>query len=68
MHQILKGKIIMFTNKTSQNIIHTITNIPQQVINYISGAVSRIFSPTKDDYPKTGVQPFEGDPADEKSS
>lgn len=23
--------------------------------------VARIFSPTDDDYPKTGVQPFDGD-------
>lgn len=58
----------MSPNKTLQNIIHTITNTPRQVIDYISGAVSRIFSPTEDNYPETGTQPFEGDPADKKSS
>jgi hypothetical protein len=31
------------------------------VIKYFSGAVSRIFGPTDDSYPNTGVQPFEGE-------
>jgi hypothetical protein len=32
------------------------------VIQYFSGALSRIFGPTDDAYPNTGVQPFEGEP------
>jgi hypothetical protein len=32
------------------------------VIQYISGAVSRIFAPSDDAYPNTGVQPFDGEP------
>jgi hypothetical protein len=28
---------------------------------YFSGAVARIFSPRDDEFPATGVQPFEGD-------
>ncbi len=33
---------------------------------YISEAVARIFSPTDDEYPNTGVQPFEGEAYKEK--
>jgi hypothetical protein len=33
---------------------------------YISEAVARIFGPTDDEYPNTGVQPFEGEPYKEK--
>lgn len=38
----------------------------QQIIHYILAAVLRIFSPASDQYPATGVQPFEGEPADRK--
>ncbi|MBD2435851.1 hypothetical protein [Nostoc sp. FACHB-110] len=37
-----------------------------QVLNYVSDAVSRIFGPKDDNYPATGVQPFEGDITDSK--
>lgn len=33
----------------------------QRLIRYVSAPVVRIFSPTDDQYPETGVQPFEGD-------
>ena len=33
----------------------------QLSVQYVSEAVSRIFSPRDDDYPATGTQPFEGD-------
>jgi hypothetical protein len=46
---------------TSKNLLQKIQNLGQQVINYLSGAVSRIFGVRDDDYPATGVQPFEGD-------
>ncbi|MCG6135616.1 MAG: hypothetical protein MET45_13285 [Nostoc sp. LLA-1] len=46
--------------------MQSIINIFQQLINYISEAVNKIFSPRDDDYPETGVQPFEGDPSDKK--
>jgi len=32
------------------------------ITQYISGAVIRIFGPTDDAYPATGVQPFSGEP------
>lgn len=34
-------------------------------LKFVSEGVTRIFSPTEDEYPKTGVQPFEGDPPSE---
>ncbi|MEO1348191.1 MAG: hypothetical protein AAFW84_05225 [Cyanobacteria bacterium J06635_15] len=33
----------------------------QQMLDDISKASGRVFSPSDDDYPKSGVQPFEGD-------
>jgi len=56
----------MSDNQMIQNIIHTTITIPQRVIRYISSAVIQIFSPSDNNYPPTGVQPFEGDPVDEK--
>ena len=38
----------------------------QQIIQYILAAVLRIFSPDSDQYPATGVQPFEGESVDRK--
>lgn len=32
------------------------------IIQYVSGAVARIFGPSDDSYPNTGVQPYEGEP------
>jgi hypothetical protein len=40
-------------------------DIPKTIENitlYFSGAIARIFGPTDDQYPVTGVQPFEGEP------
>jgi hypothetical protein len=54
----LKGATFM---STSKNLVQNVQNLGQQVINYLSGAVSRIFGVRDDDYPTTGVQPFEGD-------
>ncbi|MGB5634365.1 MAG: isochorismate synthase [Waterburya sp.] len=33
---------------------------------FLFNGVSRLFKPTDDDYPKTGVQPFSGEPGDDK--
>jgi hypothetical protein len=46
-------------------IVEKIMKAIQAVVSYISSASARIFSPRDDDYPATGVQPFEGDPADD---
>ncbi|NUN66014.1 hypothetical protein HCU40_14930 [Pseudanabaena biceps] len=32
-------------------------------VEYLSDAIARIFTPSKDDFPATGTQPYEGDPA-----
>lgn len=40
----------------------------QKAARYISEGFARIFSPTNDSYPKTGVQPYEGEPNHKKHS
>jgi hypothetical protein len=42
--------------------------MPQKVFRYIISAVARIFSPNDDNYPATGVQPFEGEPNQEEKT
>jgi hypothetical protein len=37
----------------------------QNVVQYLWDGASRLFKPTDDDYPKTGVQPFSGEPGDD---
>ncbi len=54
--------------KKVQQTIQYIFSVPQQVIRYILGAASRIFSPTDDQYPATGVQPFEGEIPDHRGT
>ena len=34
----------------------------QQMLDYLWGGVKRIFGASDDEYPETGVQPYEGDP------
>jgi hypothetical protein len=36
-----------------------------KVAQYLIEAAGRIFGPREDDYPKTGVQPYTGDPSEE---
>ena len=42
-----------------------IFTVLQNAVQSILKGVSRIFQPTDDDYPKSGVQPFEGEPYNE---
>lgn len=35
----------------------------RSMVEYLSDAIARIFTPTKDDFPATGAQPYDGDPA-----
>ena len=37
----------------------------ENIVQYLANGVSRLFQSSDDDYPKTGVQPFEGEPYDE---
>ncbi|MBF2028752.1 MAG: hypothetical protein IGS48_18650 [Oscillatoriales cyanobacterium C42_A2020_001] len=39
----------------------SIPKIIDDAIQFVSGAVSRIFSVSDDKYPNTGVQPYDGD-------
>lgn len=57
----------MSNKKTVQTMIRAILTTPQRVVRYIFSAATQIFSPTDDNYPATGEQPFKGDPADKKS-
>ncbi|MDJ0681844.1 MAG: isochorismate synthase [Xenococcaceae cyanobacterium MO_167.B52] len=36
----------------------------QDMVQSLWNDVAALFRPTDDDYPKTGVQPFEGEPRD----
>ena len=38
----------------------------QDIVQSIGNGVFGLFRPTSDDYPKSGVQPFEGEPRDDK--
>ncbi|AFY55494.1 hypothetical protein Riv7116_3014 [Rivularia sp. PCC 7116] len=51
----------MSTASKAKQIIKSVVEIPQKLINFTTNGVSRIFSPSDDDYPKSGVQPYEGD-------
>jgi hypothetical protein len=43
-----------------------VTKVLDNAIDYLSGAIGRIFSLDDDTYPKTGVQPFTGEPRKSK--
>ncbi|MBW4623790.1 MAG: isochorismate synthase [Cyanosarcina radialis HA8281-LM2] len=38
----------------------------RQTFDFIAAAARRIFAPTDDKYPATGIQPFEGDIYEER--
>lgn len=40
----------------------------QETLQYLWDGAKRLFGPSDDEYPETGVQPFEGDPHSEKRS
>jgi hypothetical protein len=42
-----------------------ISNWIQNLVQSIWNGVGKLFQPSNDDYPETGVQPFSGDPADD---
>ena len=39
----------------------------RSMVEYLSDAIAKIFTPNKDDFPATGAQPYKGDPASENS-
>ena len=58
----------MSTTSRAKQIIQSFVEIPQKFINFTTNGVTRIFSPSDDDYPKSGVQPYEGDTIKSKDS
>lgn len=44
-----------------QRRLNTVGQSIKQSTVWVLDAAKRIFSPSDDDYPKTGVQPFDGD-------
>ncbi|MFB2921852.1 MULTISPECIES: hypothetical protein [Aerosakkonema] len=46
----------------------SIYKVFDSVTQFFSEAVARIFGPTDDAYPQTGVQPFDGDLPESKKS
>jgi len=56
----------MSTASKARQMIKSIVEIPQKFIKATTNGVSRIFSPSNDDYPKSGVQPYEGESAENK--
>ncbi|MGK7898023.1 MAG: hypothetical protein AB4372_31490 [Xenococcus sp. (in: cyanobacteria)] len=40
----------------------------REMVNYLVGGFLGIFSPTHDEYPEIGIQPFEGEVYDSSSS
>ncbi|WP_035985271.1 hypothetical protein [Leptolyngbya sp. KIOST-1] len=47
--------------------IKTMLRAWPQAFEAIAAAAGRLFSPSHDDYPKTGVQPFSGDVPEDHS-
>lgn len=56
----------MSTASKARQMIKSVVEIPQKFIDFTTNGITRIFRPSDDDYPKSGVQPYEGDPADSK--
>lgn len=56
----------MTTKTRIQAPVSSLVRKMKTLVKYLSDGVIRIFKPTEDNYPETGVQPFEGDIADKK--
>ena len=39
----------------------------RNMVEYLSDAMARIFTPSNDDFPATGEKPYKGDPAAESN-
>lgn len=51
------------SNSNLKQTVRSIVTLPKQIIQYLAEAISDIFSPSHDDYPETGVQPYDGNSA-----
>jgi hypothetical protein len=52
----------MSNNSKWKNTFRNVLEVPQKFVRYIITSTTRIFSPSDDDYPATGIQPFTGEP------
>ena len=57
----------MSNTSNFQQVLKSILEFPQKLINFTTNGVNRIFSPSNDDYPISGVQPYEGDYSNKKN-
>jgi hypothetical protein len=64
---LINGESNMSINTKMQQFGKSVLEITQQGVNFVLGGFKKIFSPTVDEYPSVGIQPFEGDAAKEKS-
>ena len=55
---------MMSRSVKEQNVWQATLDSLKHLLGFMATPLSRIFSPSDDDYPATGIQPFEGDPAD----
>ena len=46
----------------------SLLSLPLRIIRYVASPITRIFGPTDDEYPATGIQPFEGELFDQKKA
>lgn len=56
----------MSTDRKLPKLVRPIVETSRRIGRYVSDAVLRVFSPSDDNYPKTGVQPYSGDSSDDK--
>lgn len=55
----------MSSDRKWGNTFKVLLEIPQKVVRFLTSGVAKNFSPTDDNYPATGIQPFEGEPNEE---
>ena len=48
-------------------VMYGLTQKFVSTVEYLSDAIARIFTPSKDDFPATGAQPYTGDRDREKT-
>lgn len=52
----------MTTSNRIKNLVSGLSQAVQRLTRSALKGIVRLFEPTDDNYPKTGVQPFEGEP------
>lgn len=52
----------MSSNNKLKSSFKNVLEVPRKLVRYIITSTTRLFSPSDDDYPATGVQPFAGEP------